>query len=69
MKNNLYRGMLSGLNKVNLSGFERTQAERQLRRAAMLVEMIMGSSDKTSSGHHAEDAVVANQPEKYRAAA
>jgi hypothetical protein len=31
--------------------------------------MIMGSSDKTSSGHHAQDAVVANQPEKYRAAA
>lgn len=43
MKNSLYGGMLNGLSKVNLSGFERAQAELHLRRAAALVEMVMGS--------------------------
>ena len=44
MKNSLYSGMLNGLSKVNLSGFERAQAELHMRRAAALVEMVMGSS-------------------------
>ena len=43
MKNSLYSGMLNGLSKVNLSGFERAQAELHMRRAAALVEMVMGS--------------------------
>jgi hypothetical protein len=69
MKNNLYRGMLSSLNKVNLSGFERAQAERHLRRAAVLVQMIMGSKEDTIDSGHKAEAPVARQPEKYRAAA
>lgn len=42
MKNSLYSGMLNGLSKVNLGGFERAQAELHMRRAAALVEMVMG---------------------------
>ena len=71
MKNSFYSGILSGLNQVNLSGFERARAEMQLRRAAGIVEMIMGSrKDKHSGGQSGKvEPVMARQPEKYRAAA
>ena len=64
--NNLYNGMLNGLSKVNLSSFERAQAELHLRRAAAFVGMVMGSREAAV----AQPATVeAAQREEYRAAA
>ena len=67
MKSNFYSGMLNGLSKVNLSGFERAQAELHMRRAAAIVEMLMGSRE-TDQARKIE-APVAQEAEEYRAAA
>jgi hypothetical protein len=67
MKSNFYSGMLNGLSKVNLSGFERVQAELHMRRAAAIVEMLMGSRE-TAQARNIE-APVAQEAEEYRAAA
>ena len=67
MKNGFYSGMLNGLSKVNLSGFERAQAELHLRRAAAWVEMVMGpSKELVAAPKMVEAPVVAEQ---YRKAA
>ena len=65
MKNSLYGGMLNGLSKVNLSGFERAQAELHLRRAAAWVEMVMGPSETAVAAEMVEAPVVV----EYRKAA
>ena len=67
MKNTFYSGMLNGLSKVNLSGFERAQAELHLRRAAAWVEMVMGPGKELAAAapQMAEAPVV----EQYRKAA
>ncbi|MDB5867397.1 MAG: hypothetical protein JWO70_5203, partial [Betaproteobacteria bacterium] len=41
--NDFYSGLLNSLDKVNLSGRRRDQAERHMRRAAVIVEMLLGS--------------------------
>jgi hypothetical protein len=66
-----YCSMVSGLNKVSLSGRGRAQAERQMRRAAVLVEMLLGSPKAAASEliEVSEPPVVAREPQKYRAAA
>ena len=71
MKNSFYSGILNGLKAVNLSGFERAQAELHLRRAASLVEMVMGTRQDTPAGGERGkvEPVIARQPEKYREAA
>ncbi len=66
MKTSLYSGMLNGLAKVNLSGFERAQAELHMRRAAVLVEMLLGSRQGATA---AVEAPVAAAAEQYRKAA
>ena len=65
MNNSHYSGMLNGLSKVNLSGFERAQAELHLRRAAAFVEMLMGPTKELVT---AEMAFV-EAPAEYRKAA
>ena len=67
MKSSLYSGMVNGLSKVNLSGFERAQAELHMRRAAGIVEMLMGSREIVVASAKVE--APAAQPEEYRAAA
>ena len=67
MKNSFYSGMLNGLSKVNLSGFERAQAELHMRRAAALVDMILGSREAAPAVVEAPVARV--EAEEYRAAA
>jgi hypothetical protein len=66
-----YRSMVSGLNKVSLSGHGRAQAERHMRRAAVLVEMLLGSPKAAAAElvEASELPVVAREPQKYRAAA
>jgi hypothetical protein len=64
MKNSLYNSMLSGLNKVNLGGFERARAELHMRRAAAFVEFLMGSRGNDSAAP-----TVAQKAEEYRTAA
>ena len=66
MNNSLYSGMLNGLSKVNLSGFERAQAELHLRRAAAFVDMLMGSPKELAAAPAAVEAPVV---EEYRKAA
>jgi hypothetical protein len=66
--NNLYNGMLNGLSKVNLSSFERAQAELHLRRAAAFVGMVMGSREVALAQPAKVEAPVAER-EEYRAAA
>ena len=68
MKNSFYSGMLNGLSKVNLSGFERAQAELHMRRAAALVEMILGSREAAAAAN-VEAPVARVEAEEYRAAA
>jgi hypothetical protein len=68
MKSSFYNGMLNGLSKVNLSGFERAQAERHMRRAASIVEMLMGSRQAAPAGQ-VEAPVARAEAEEYRAAA
>lgn len=65
MKNSFYSGMLNGLSKVNLSGFERANAELHMRRAAAIVEMLLGSRG-VAQVEKVEAPVAA---EEYRAAA
>ncbi|MDB5866518.1 MAG: hypothetical protein JWO70_4324 [Betaproteobacteria bacterium] len=70
--NDLYSGMLNSLDKVNLNGRRRDQAERHMRRAAVIVEMLLGSSKaaQSNSGMEKFEAPVAvREPQKYRAAA
>jgi hypothetical protein len=43
-KNRLYDGMLHDLDDVHLSERARKQAERQMRRAAAIVEVLIGRS-------------------------
>ena len=70
MKSSFYSGMLSGLSKVNLSGFERAQAELHIRRAAAIVEMLLGPREVAQPGEvDAPVAVAAVEAEQYRAAA
>jgi hypothetical protein len=66
-----YRSMVSGLNKVTLSGRGRAQAERHMQRAAVLVEMLLGSPKAAAPElvEPSELPVVAREPQKYRAAA
>ena len=68
MNNAFYSSMLNGLSNVKLSGFERTQAELHMRRAAALVEMVLGSRS-TPLRAQVEAPVAAAQPAEYRAAA
>ena len=67
MNNSLYSGILNGLSKVNLSAFERAQAELHLRRAAAFVDMLMGSPKELAAA--APGAVEAPAVEQYRKAA
>jgi hypothetical protein len=67
MKNSLYSGMLNGLSKVNLSGFERAQAELHMRRAAAFVEMLMRPRQELAAA--ATACVEAPAVEEYRKAA
>ena len=67
MNNSHYSGMLNGLSKVNLSGFERSQAELHLRRAAAFVDMLMGSPKELAAA--APAGVEAPAVEQYRKAA
>ena len=67
MNNSLYGGMLNGLSKVNLSGFERAQAELHLRRAAAFVDMLMGQPKALVTA--APASVEAPAVEQYRKAA
>ena len=67
MKNSFYNGMLNGLSKVNLSGFERAQAELHMRRAAAIVEMLLGSREVACVEACAPVAKV--EAEEFRAAA
>ena len=70
MNNDLYSGMLNGLSKVNLTGFDRAQAQLHLHRAAVLVEMILGSgAEKSTGGSVKVEPTIAHQPEQYRKAA
>ena len=71
MKNDFYSGILNGLKQVNLSGFERAQAEQHLRRAASIVDMVMGTREDTPAGGQSGkvEPVMARESEKYRAAA
>ena len=68
MKSNFYSGMLSGLSKVNLSGFERAQAELHMRRAAAIVEMLLGPRG-IAQPQEVEAPVAKVEAEQYRAAA
>ena len=68
MENTFYGGMLNGLSRVNLSGFERAQAELHLRRAAALVEMLLGSREVVKT-ETVEAPVAAPQAEELRKAA
>lgn len=68
MKNAFYSGMLNGLSKVNLSGFERSQAELHMRRAAAFVDMFVRSRD-VERAEAVEAPAVAVEREEYRAAA
>ncbi|HEX2829838.1 MAG TPA: hypothetical protein VHP37_26055 [Burkholderiales bacterium] len=65
MKSSFYSGMLNGLSKVNLSGFERAQAELHMRRAAAIVETLLGSRQ----AGQVEKAETPVADEEYRAAA
>ena len=70
MNNSFYSGMLNGLNKVNLTDFDRVQAQLQLHRAAVLVEMILGADKEKSAGDSAKiEPTIARQSEQYRKAA
>jgi hypothetical protein len=66
-----YRSMVSGLNEVSLSGHGRAQAERHMRRAAVLVGMLLGTPKAAAAElvEASEPPVVAREPQKYRAAA
>ena len=66
--NSFYSGMLNGLSKVKMGDFERAQAELRMRRAAALVEMVMGSRPVVSSAT-VEAPAVAEKAEEYRQAA
>jgi hypothetical protein len=68
MKSNFYSGMLNGLSQVNLSGFERAQAELHMRRAAAIVEMLLGSRAGAPVAK-VEAPVARVEAEEYRAAA
>jgi hypothetical protein len=65
MKSSFYSGMLNGLSKVNLSGFERAQAELHMRRAAAIVETLLGARQAAQ----VEKAETPVADEEYRAAA
>ena len=56
-KKALYAGMLTGLEQVNMSASARKHAEGQMRRAALIMQMLIGKSDgsgaKTTEGAHA----------------
>jgi hypothetical protein len=68
MKSSFYSGMLNGLSQVNLSGFERAQAEIHMSRAAAIVEMLLGSREAAPAAN-VEAPVVRAEAEEYRAAA
>ena len=68
MKSTFYSGMLNGLSKVNLSGFERAQAELHMRRAAAIVEMLLGPREIAQT-READAPGATVQAEEYRAAA
>ena len=68
MNNAFYSGMLNGLSKVNLGGFERSQAELHMRRAAAFVDMFVPSRDVAQAAA-VEAPAVAVEREEYRRAA
>ncbi|HEV7801720.1 MAG TPA: hypothetical protein VGP15_11645 [Burkholderiales bacterium] len=69
----LYDAMLSGLNDVHLSVRARKQAECYMRRAAAIIELLVGKSPAECARAHAvatESVVVHDLPElRERAAA
>jgi hypothetical protein len=70
--NDLYSGMLSSLDKVNLSGRRREQAQSHMRRAAVIVEMLLRSpkaAESNSGMEEIEAPMAVREPQKYRAAA
>jgi hypothetical protein len=47
--NGLYASMLTGLAEVNLSASARKNAECQMSRAMVIMEMLIGKSDRSSA--------------------
>jgi hypothetical protein len=57
--NRFYDGMLHGLDEVNLSERARKQAESQMRRAAAIVEALIGRSGESAGARGVKDASAA----------